>query len=290
MRTIGASLQTHLEGQVTTIATCWKFTRKDATVYRFTDHDAAIVIAADGTYSPIGSGTVSSLDSKSGASSDTMEAEIIFDSDAITETDIKNGKWDFATVEIFLINYGNTTQGTIGLLKGQIGEVEFDENRARVELMGLSQKLQQQIGRVYSYTCDANLGDTRCGVTIANYTFSGEISAVTDNANFQSLTLASGEDNYYKYGVITFTSGENNGLQMEVKASDIPSGESYVAIELFLPMPETVSSGDPFTIYAGCGKTATTDCKTKFNNLVNFRGFPFIPGQDEMMKVGYPGG
>jgi hypothetical protein len=40
---ISAGLQTHIAGEVTTLATCWKMTRRDATVLGFTDHDADIV-------------------------------------------------------------------------------------------------------------------------------------------------------------------------------------------------------------------------------------------------------
>jgi hypothetical protein len=38
-------------------------------------------------------------------------------------------------------------------------------------------------------------------------------------------------------------------------------------------MPNT---GDTFTAYPGCDKTQNT-CTSKFNNLVNFGGFPYVP-------------
>ena len=36
---------------------------------------------------------------------------------------------------------------------------------------------------------------------------------------------------------------------------------------------------DAFTVTAGCDKSFRT-CKAKFDNAVNFRGFPHVPGVD----------
>ena len=46
-----------------------------------------------------------------------------------------------------------------------------------------------------------------------------------------------------------------------------------------------VTAGDDFTIRAGCDKRIET-CGSKFANVVNFRGFPHIPGQDTVIR--YP--
>ena len=39
------------------------------------------------------------------------------------------------------------------------------------------------------------------------------------------------------------------------------------------------NEADRFRIIAGCDKRAET-CRKKFSNLLNFRGFPLIPGDD----------
>ena len=49
-------------------------------------------------------------------------------------------------------------------------------------------------------------------------------------------------------------------------------------------MPYVVTAGDTFVVYAGCTKRYTEDCLTKFNNGLNFRGFPFLPGDDLLLK------
>lgn len=43
-----------------------------------------------------------------------------------------------------------------------------------------------------------------------------------------------------------------------------------------LPLQSAPASGDAFTVYQGCDHTPGT-CRSKFNNLPNFRGFPYVP-------------
>jgi hypothetical protein len=80
---------------------------------------------------------------------------------------------------------------------------------------------------------------------------------------------------WFDDGFMTFTSGVLSGAAFEVKTWD---GQN---IALFLPMPVLPAVGDTFWIEPGCNKT--TDCQGKYNNIVNFRGEPFIPGMDQLL-------
>lgn len=113
-----------------------------------------------------------------------------------------------------------------------------------------------------------------------DYTRSGTLTAATDNANFADSSLTDG-DGYFNYGVITFTSGNNNGLSKEIK-NHISAGG---VIELFEPMPFTVQIGDDYDIVAGCDKLLST-CKTRFDNVVNFGGEPHVPGLNTVNRFG----
>jgi len=84
---------------------------------------------------------------------------------------------------------------------------------------------------------------------------------------------------YFSDGVITFTSGANNGKSMEVTSWD------GTTLRLFEGMPFDIQAGDTFTITPGCN-LAIGDCQDKFVNIVNFRGEPFIPGMDAILN--YP--
>jgi uncharacterized phage protein (TIGR02218 family) len=86
----------------------------------------------------------------------------------------------------------------------------------------------------------------------------------------------------YGYGVLTWTSSgsANVGRSMEVKAHTATG-----VLELQLAMPYDIEVGDEFTIVPGCDKTKAT-CIATFDNVVNFRGFSFVPGQDKVLLVG----
>lgn len=81
-------------------------------------------------------------------------------------------------------------------------------------------------------------------------------------------------------GKITFTSGLNTGRSMEIKG--------YVPglLILALPMPYPVAVGDTYSLIPGCGKRVVEDCYTRYSNVVNFRGEPWRPGMDELLKAG----
>ena len=84
---------------------------------------------------------------------------------------------------------------------------------------------------------------------------------------------------------MTFTGGANAGLSVEVKTH---RKSDAVALDLWQAMPEPIAVGDAFTVTAGCDKRFST-CHDKFDNVVNFRGFPHIPGNDFVIRYPVPG-
>jgi len=75
---------------------------------------------------------------------------------------------------------------------------------------------------------------------------------------------------------------------MEVKAHRNREG---VRLDLWQAMPHPIIAADTFMVTAGCDKRFAT-CHDRFNNIVNFRGFPHIPGNDFVMRypvAGEPG-
>jgi uncharacterized phage protein (TIGR02218 family) len=77
--------------------------------------------------------------------------------------------------------------------------------------------------------------------------------------------------------VIRVLSGAATGLIGLIKR-DRSDGAGRV-IDLWHPIGATVAPGDALRIEAGCDKRMAT-CQFKFDNLLNFQGFPDIPGDD----------
>jgi uncharacterized phage protein (TIGR02218 family) len=276
MKTVSAGLATHLAQRVTTLCTCWKITRDDGAVYGYTNHTADLNISSV-LYKAASGFTASHIETSSQLNVDNLELTGALISAEITEADVTAGLWDFADVEIFQVNYTDLSQGTLKLRKGNLGELRTAGNMFVAELRGMLQKIQQNIAWTYEVACNADVFDARCGLSAASFSASSSVTAITSNSVFNAVSLAAQPTGYYAGGLLTWTSGLNDGLRMEVKAFTTGTG----LIELFLPMPFDIGGGDTFDIQAGCDKSVAT-CLSKFNNVINFRGFPYIPGNDKI--------
>ena len=275
MRTASAALANHLAGEITTLATCWKLTRRDGTVMGFTDHVADLVVSGV-TYKAATGISPTTIASSDTFSVDNLEVQGILDSTAITESDIVSGRYDYAAVSTFMVNVQDLTQGAILYRTGWLGEISVKNGQFNAEVRGLTQKLQQNIGQLFSPSCRAVLGDARCKVNLAGFTFTGTVGVVASPQVFATgLTQANG---YFGGGQVNWTSGANIGLSMEIK--QFIGGQ----ITLVLPMPFTIVTGDQFTAIAGCDKTITT-CANIFANAANFRGEPYVPGMDSILTT-----
>lgn len=281
MKEISAELEAHLAQEVTTLATCWKLTRRDSTVLGFADHDRDIVF--DGvTYKAATGFTPSSIENTSSLAVDNLDVEGMISSSSITEADIFAGKYDFAEIEIFQLNYRDTTQGALKLRRGWLGEVSLNRQQFVAEVRGLAQRLSQTVGDLYSPSCRATLGDGRCKVNLASHTVTGSVTTAISSQEFKdsARTEAPG---IFSFGTITFTGGENDGLAMEVKEYRYASGVGGHFL-LALPLPYAIDAGDSYSLTKGCDKTITV-CSGRFDNVVNFRGEPHVPGIDRMLET-----
>jgi hypothetical protein len=166
VKAVSTALATHVAGEVTTLATCWRITRTDGTVFRFTDHDRDL--AVDGKiYQASGAYSRTAIANDAGMGVDNLDVEGVFDSAAVTEEELRAGLFDQAEVRIFLVNWADPSMGVLRLRRGWFGEVVLTEQGVfRTELRGLTQVLQQRIGELYSPECRADLGDQRCRVPI----------------------------------------------------------------------------------------------------------------------------
>jgi uncharacterized phage protein (TIGR02218 family) len=282
MKTLVPGLASHIADGLTTLCFCWKLIRRDGTVMGFTNHDEAVTFAGV-TYEASTGFTSSEIQSSLGLAVDNTTAMGALSADAITEDDLAAGLYDDADVELWRVNWGNPSERVL-LRKANTGELQRGKQAFQAELRGLAHRLNQPTGRAYTYGCDADLGDARCGVDLEAPAFKGT-GAVTTVLAADRVIQASGlgafAEGWFSRGKIAFTSGANAGLAMEVKRHT-----AGATIELWQAMPYAIVNGDNFTITAGCDKQWSGDCKTKFANRLNFRGHPHMPGPDAVTS--YP--
>lgn len=281
MKSLSPALQAHLDDGTTTLAWCWKITRADGVSFGFTDHDCPLSFGGT-DYEPESGLSASEIRSGSDLSVDSQDAEGALSSDRITETDIIDGRWDNALVEVWRVNWNAPSQRVL-IRRGAIGELRRGRMSFVAEVRSMAHVLGQTVGRAYQGTCDAALGDGRCRVDLDASTFKGTgtvVDPIRDRV-FTASGISGFANGWFAFGVLEWGSGSNAGRRDEVMLHEIASG---VVTFILLEAPvRAITSGDTFTIRAGCDKRPET-CTAKFSNITNFRGFPHIPGQDAVMR------
>ncbi len=279
MKTLPPNLQAHLESGTTTLCWCWRIVRRDGAVLGFTDHDETIVFGGT-EYQAAAGFTASEVQSTLGLAVDNLTVMGALSSETLNEHDLAAGLYDDAEIEIWRVNWASPDQRVL-MRKGSLGEVRRGKTGFQAEVRGLAHALNQPVGRVFAHGCDADLGDGRC--TVALTPVAGSVTQAADARRFTVSGLDAYASGWFSGGKLVFTGGANAGRAMEVKRHTLSSGT--VAIELWQAMSEAVTAGDGFTVTPGCDKQFAT-CKTKFSNAANFRGAPYMPGNDAVLA--YP--
>lgn len=274
MRAIPEELAAALADGVTTLAHAWRLQRRDGETFGFTDHDEDLVI--DGLTYRAATGLVGgAIEKSAGLSIDTASAEGALSSEALDPDDLAAGLWDGARVDIWRLDW-SAPERRVHLFAGRLGEVRRGEGAFSAELRGPQAAYNAPVGRVFSRFCDAEVGDARCGVDLDDDAHRGE-GAVTE-ALGAGVFKASGLDDFapgwFTRGVLSFESG----ARAEVTAHRAEGG---VILELSAPLE--IAPGAGFVVTAGCDKRHAT-CRAKFANVINFRGFPHMPGNDAVQS------
>ncbi|MCJ8139306.1 DUF2163 domain-containing protein [Falsirhodobacter halotolerans] len=271
------SLGDHLASGLTTVCRAWAITRSDGQVLGFTDHDRDLRFGGIAFRANSGL-NARALQQATGLSVDNTEALGALSDAGISETDIRIGKFDGAGVRCWLVNWADVVERELEF-SGSIGDISFSDGVFRVELRGPAEALNRPQGRVFQRGCSAVLGDMDCGFDLSRAGFAAElpVEVIEDRRVFRFGGLVAFDDRWFERGRLRVLSGVGTGAVGLIK-NDRLTREGRL-IELWEALGPAVGEGDAVRLEAGCDRRADT-CRLKFNNLVNFRGFPHIPGED----------
>ncbi len=275
-------LQSHLLSGSTTVARCWTLTRRDGTVLGFTDHDRDL--SFDGVTFRADTGlSARALQQTTGLSIDNSEALGALSAAAVTERDIRAGRYDGAEVVAWVVNWAAPQEREV-LFRGTLGEVTRAGGAFRAELLGLSEALNRVQGRVYQAPCAAVLGDRACGIDLTDPSFAatGVVLAEAGEKRLRIGGLGGFADEWFTRGRLRVLSGAAAGLVGVIRKDALAEGLRN--IELWQSLREEIAPGDEVRLEAGCDKRPQS-CREKFSNFVNFRGFPHIPGEDRPVSI-----
>ncbi len=280
MLTLSASMQAKLDAAATTFCHCWRLARNDGVVLGFTDHDRDI--AFNGVIFRANTGlSASQVETTLGLAAGTAEAAGALSDDSLTETDLLDNLYDGASVETWLVDWTNVTDRAL-LDVATMGEVRRGEHAFAAELRSSAHVFDQQQGRAFQRGCAADFGDPRCCVDLSLFVATGV--AVDFSGGVLTLDLAASyETGYFTGGVLTLASGGAVGAKFTIKSHTQEGLRASIA--LWTQPGRVIAAGDGVSLTAGCDKSPTA-CQAKFGNIVNFRGFPHMPGNDRV--IAYP--
>lgn len=273
---------------LTRFSQCWVITRTDGEVFGFTSHDQPIpfrgvVCKPCDSLNPSATEAATELGAVG-----NMELSGIISDAGLNEFDLYAGKFDGAFVEVWEISWDPSDGETPKrIAAGTTGSVSQGRDGFRTEVQGIGAKLQQQaLTQVVTAACRWTFGDSRCTKDLAALTVGGVVTGIDPNRErrvFADSALVSSPgfgDNYFALGVVTFTSGPNIGLSSEVKEYDEATG-TFV---LWQAMPLPIESGHTFDAVPGCDLSRDT-CRDRWSNIINFGGFPDVPGEDAITET-----
>jgi len=275
MRDITTAMKNYLATKTPTLATLWTITAVDGGVLRGTDYSKTITFEGQ-SYSNGRGQQRTAIQLTSDLSEDNFDTKGFINT-ALPRNELVAGRWDYAALSIYQINPLDPTMGKIHLLSGRIGQIKIEDNTYTASITSRLSAFKAGRVALSSPECRATFGDSRCGINLATHTTTGSITGVDAFNGALSVSL-SNPALLLTSGVLTFTSGLNNGAKVDIKAYST----GYMVLH-FWPV-NAPQIGDTVSAVRGCNKLYAT-CKDVFENTVNFRGEPDIPGSSAFYDI-----
>jgi uncharacterized phage protein (TIGR02218 family) len=267
-----------LAGPLTSAAYGWRLERADGVTLGFTSHDKDVVHQGLLLRASPGMKPTTIVESL-GFDNDGLDVSGALTSDSIRAADLMAGRWDRAYVEIFLFDWTNPDAGRRLLAAGELGTISFSNDDFEAEFRGLKQILDRSIVPQTSPSCRASFCDLACGLNRERFRHPTIFREM--NASRLLLDMPAGiQENGFAYGIARWLDGPNSGLSFDIMKSDSTGITSSQLLDYW------VRTGDRIEIVEGCDKQIGT-CASRFANAINFRGEPYLPGNDLLTR--YPG-
>lgn len=284
MRTATTSLAAHLTTQTATLAfDLYTITLASGQVIRWTNADKPLTDASGNTYALGPTITRSKCRWQRGVQTDTLNVTLGYDATVqVNGVPLAQfsaaGGFTNATLTLLRAFYNVSTmafQGALIWFVGLIADVDSDRYTTSLQIKDSMSALSIQMPRnLFQGPCGNTLYDSVCSVTKANYAFNLSASSVDSINNYVRAVYTGQPSGYFALGTLQFTSGKNAGVARVVKAHATYADHSDFVLARPFPLPLELNA--TFVVYPGCDKTMGT-CAGKYNNLVRFRGQPFIP-------------
>lgn len=258
------------------VATFWRIHRTDGVTLGFTSHDRDLFFG--GLLHRAAPGMMPSAVRRTAAlSGDSAEMQGALAHDSIADADLAAGRFDAARVEVGAVDW--ETRESAVLYNGTIGSVAQEDGGFTAELRSAKAALEADVVPRTSPTCRAEFCGRGCGLSGAKFTHRAVLLSAdreTSRVVFDGPPPAS-----LVGGNLRWLDGPHSGISLDIVAVD---GEGLLVDGT---LPEALAPGIRALLREGCDHTLAT-CAGRFGNAANFRGEPFLPGNDLLARYPSP--
>ena len=238
--------------------------RRDHLRWRYTSGADIVVINAD-TWSPVPINR-SAIESTSSADKSGIKIEVARDNEV---ADLFRVAPPSDVVLLYVYRYHYADEETRVLWVGRVLNCEWRGSLATLTCEPVTVSMNRMgLRRLYQRNCPHKLYGGKCGVSRAGYEVTGAVDAISGNAVSVSEADALADGHFNGGGLEWINS---DGVTERRLITDHTGAVLTLSMSI-----DGLAVAESVTIYPGCKKT-TSDCLTKFSNLSNFGGFPYIP-------------
>lgn len=267
-------MRRYFDRELDTVATFWRVYRKDGVALAFSSHNRDLFFSGLNHRSAPGI-VPAAIRMTTAISDDSAEVTGALTHDTISEKDLAAGLFDRAAIEIGLVDWEGLASHV--LYSGVLGTIEDDRRGFSAELRSAKDALNADLVPRTSPTCRAQFCGKGCNLSSSRFTSKHQLSALVLDSNqvlFDGVTGSS-----YIDGTVRFLEGPQAGIAFSV----VDSIGSWLTLDR--PIREGLEVGAQAELTEGCDHTLAT-CSNRFNNARNFRGEPFLPGNDLLARYG----
>ena len=200
MQIINSALQSHIDSGITTLCSLWLLQLNDGTKIGLTDHDRPLQFEGV-SYGPQHSFDASDSEAHLGFAADSGALRLAFNLPQLTQDTLQAGMLDEARLTHYRVNWEDVSQFVL-MSVGRVGQVQASSEGFEAEWTGLATQLERSTGRIFSRQCDAELGDSRIGLNLADFpegticprSFEACANHFSNTVNFRGFPYLLGDD------------------------------------------------------------------------------------------------
>lgn len=233
-----------------------------AIVLTYTTGDTVLVYNGE-TYSPLATGRDGDMTVSSEPNKTEVNVVLPIGND-VSQLFLTGFPEQVVSLTIFRWHYGADAPEIYW--KGRVVSASWNVGQALLSCESIFTSIKRTGLRArYQRGCRHALYNHGCGLNMAVFGVAGTVDAIGSSLKTVSVSAAAGLDaGYFSAGMI-----QAKGVLRFVLL------HSAANLTLASPIPG-LAVGDAVTLYPGCDHSRTT-CRNKFNNILNYGGFPWIP-------------